>query len=432
MNASSGSEAGSAAGSEAGSAAGSEAGSAASSGAGSGAGLDFGGADPAGEETLLLRNLTVVDLSRLVSGNMLTHVLADLGATVIKVEPPGKGDDLRAWQRDGVSTYWLAYSRNKDSVTLNLRDPAGMRALHRLIARADVLVENYRPGTLERMGLGRDLLQRLNPRLVLVRISGWGQTGRFARKGGFGSLIEAMSGFAAMNGFADRPPVLPPFAMADTVAGLYGAMLAVSAVHRTRAADQPAVTEIDLSLFEPLFASLGPMAAEYQLTGRTVERSGSRSPTHAPRNVYRTRDDRWVALSAGMEGTLARLFEGIGRPEAMKDPRFATHEARLANIDLLDDMIQAHLEKLTLEEALGFFEERDITAGPVCDIADLMVHPSVTESGLLAEQPTGDGRTVAVHAAPYRINGQRPPIRRTAPCPGQDNEHWLGNADATP
>jgi len=378
-----------------------------------------------GDPTVLLDDLIVVDLSRLVSGNMLTHLLADMGAQVIKVEAPRKGDELRAWQRQGVSTYWMAYSRNKDSVELDLRSPSGMASLRSLIARAHVLVENFRPGTLERMGLSMAALQELNPRLVVVRISGWGQTGLFADKGGFGSLIEAMSGFAAMNGFADRPPVLPPFAMADTVAGLYGASLALAALHRQRVEPQPQVKEIDLSLFEPLFSVLGPHAAEYSLTGSVTPRSGSRSPTHAPRNVYRTRDDRWVALSAGMEGTLIRLFEGIGRPQALSDPRFATHEARLANIDALDDMIQAYIARLSLHEALAFFAERDITAGPVCDVADLLRHPYMIDRDLMVEQPTHDGRSAPVHAAPYKVNGRRPAIRRPAPALGQDNARWL-------
>lgn len=387
----------------------------------------------AATEPLPLAGLRVVDLSRLVSGNMLTHVLADLGATVIKVESPHKGDELRAWQRAGMSTYWLAYSRNKDSVELDLRSAEGMAGLRTLLGGADVLVENFRPGTLERMGLGLDALRTLSPRLVLVRISGWGQTGPFANRGGFGSLIEAMSGFAAMNGHGDRPPVLPPFAMADSVAGIYGAALALAAVHRQKMAQQAEVQEIDLSLFEPLFSILGPQAAEYQLTGQTTPRSGSRSPTHAPRNVYRTRDGKWVALSAGMENTLARLFEGIGHPEGLKDPRFATHEGRLANIDALDDLIQGHLAKLDLHEALAFFAERDITAGPVCDIADLLQHPYMRERELLVEQTAPDGRKVLVHAAPYRINGRRPPIRRAAPVLGQDDGKWLaggGQADA--
>lgn len=379
----------------------------------------------AGDSTQPLAAVKVVDLSRLVSGNMLTHVLADLGATVIKVEPPRKGDELRAWQRDGMSTYWLAYSRNKDSVELNLRTEDGMAKLAGLLSDADILVENFRPGTLERMGLGKERLNALNPKLVVVRISGWGQTGQFASKGGFGSLIEAMSGFAAMNGFAELPPVLPPFAMADSVAGIYGAALALAALHGQRGNATPSVQEVDLSLFEPLFSILGPQAAEFQLTGRPTPRSGSRSPTHAPRNVYKTCDGKWVALSAGMEGTLARLFEGIGYPEGLLDPRFSSHEARLKNIDALDTLIQGHITKLTLAEALEFFAVRDITAGPVCDIADLLEHPYIAESKLLVDQVAPDGRTVSVHAAPYRINGERPAIRRSAPTLGQDNSTWF-------
>lgn len=380
----------------------------------------------ASDSTQPLRDVKVVDLSRLVSGNMLTHVLADLGATVIKVEPPRKGDELRAWRREGMSTYWLAYSRNKESVELNLRTPDDMAKLTGLLADADILVENFRPGTLERMGLDKERLNAINPKLVVVRISGWGQTGQFAGKGGFGSLIEAMSGFAAMNGFADLPPVLPPFAMADSVAGIYGAALALAAMHGQRGNATPAVQEVDLSLFEPLFSILGPQAAEYQLTGKPTPRSGSRSPTHAPRNVYKTSDEKWVALSAGMEGTLARLFEGIGYPEGLQDQRFSTHEARLKNIDALDALIQGHITKLTLPEALDFFAVRDITAGPVCDIADLLQHPYIAESRLLVDQVAPDGRTVSVHAAPYRINGERPPIRRGAPTLGQDNATWFG------
>ena len=380
----------------------------------------------------LLDGVRVVDLSRLVSGNMLTHVLADMGAEVIKVEPPGKGDELRAWKRKGVSTYWLTYCRNKQSVCIDLRSDTGREQLRMLLGEAQILVENFRPGTLERMGLDRAALQVINPRLVVVRISGWGQTGLFASKGGFGSLIEAMSGFAAMNGHADRPPVLPPFAMADSVAGIYGASLALAALHRQGRSDAPEVQEIDLSLFEPLFSILGPQAAEFKLTGAPTARSGSRSPTHAPRNVYRTLDDRWVALSAGMEGTLQRLFDGIGFPDGLKDPRFASHEARLANIDDLDALIQDHIGALTLDQALVFFADRDITAGAVCDIADLMEHPYIRDRELLVDLVDDEGRTLPVHAAPYKINGRRPPIRRGAPSIGQDDQRWLAGTAREP
>ena len=378
-----------------------------------------------GQETLALADVIVIDLSRLVSGNMLTHVLADMGAQVIKVERPGKGDELRAWQRKGVSTYWLAYSRNKDSVSLDLRDPEGLIALKDLIQKADILVENFRPGTLEKMGLDTKSLQALNPKLVVIRISGWGQTGVFSERGGFGSLIEAMSGFASMNGFADRPPVLPPFAMADTIAGIYGSTLALALLQKQRQSSNPTVQEVDLSLFEPLFSVLGPQAAEYQLTGEVTPRSGSHSPTHAPRNVYQTQDGRWIALSAGMEGTLKRLFEGIGVPKGLEDPRFSSHEARLANIDDLDRLIQGHISKLNLEHALAFFKEMDITAGQVCDVSDLIDHPYIRDREMLVETKIENGESVLIHATPYKINGQRPPIRRAAPTLGQDNDKWF-------
>jgi formyl-CoA transferase len=379
---------------------------------------------------LPLSDLLVVDLSRLVSGNILTHVLADLGAEVLKIESPGKGDDLRAWRRGGVSTYWLAYCRNKQSVALNLREADDLQALKDLLARADVLVENFRPGVLEKMGLSRTQLQAFNPRLVVMRISGWGQTGLYAGKPGFGSLIEAFSGFAAMNGFADRPPVLPPFALADTVAGLYGAAIANALVLKQRGSVQPEVQEVDLSLFEPLFAMLGPQAAEYTVTGKVYPRAGSRSPTHAPRNVYQTRDGTWIALSAGMDGTLARLFAGIGCPEAMDDPRFSSHEARIANVDALDTLIQNHVGQLSLQEALDFFEERDITAGPVFDISDLMQHPYVRDRQMLVDTSTPEQQTLPVHATPFVLNGVRPAIRRAAPSLGQDNARWVKHRKA--
>ena len=381
---------------------------------------------------LPLNDLLVVDLSRLVSGNILTHVLADLGAQVLKIESPDKGDDLRAWRRGGISTYWLAYCRNKQSVALNLRDSDDLQALKELLANADVLVENFRPGVLEKMGLSRTELQAINPKLVVIRISGWGQTGLFAGKPGFGSLIEAFSGFAAMNGFADRPPVLPPFALADTVAGLYGASIANALVLKQRRSHSPEVQEVDLSLFEPLFAMLGPQAAEYTLSGQVYPRAGSRSPTHAPRNVYQTRDGTWIALSAGMDGTLARLFAGIGCPEAMEDPRFSTHEARIAHVDALDALIQNHVGQLSLQEALDFFEERDITAGPVFDISQLIEHPYIQDREMLVTTTTSDQVSLPVHATPFKLNGARPAIRRAAPQVGQDNARWVKHRKARP
>ncbi len=371
-----------------------------------------------------LKDTLVLDLSRLVSGNVLTHVLADLGATVLKVESPQGGDDLRAWQRAGVSTYWAAYSRNKQSIALNLRSAAGMAHLERLLGQAQVLVENFRPGTLEKMGLSPERLQALNPRLVVIRISGYGQTGALAHKPGFGSLVEGLSGFAALNGFPDREPVLPPFAMADSVCGLYGASLAMAWVHHQQQAETPSLKTIDLSLFEPLFGLLGPHAAEYHLTGQVPQRSGSRSPTHAPRNVYQSRDGKWFALSAGMAGTLQRLFEALDLPDALSDPRFATHEARLRHVQALDELLQSRFQTRDLDELMDLFDACDVTAGPILTIADLMQHPQVTSRELLVDVDSPQGVRIPVHGVPHQVNGVRPPIRASAPKLGEHNARW--------
>ena len=254
-----------------------------------------------------LEGIRVLDLSRLVSGNMVTHVLADYGADVVKIEKPGSGDDLRNWTTDGVSTHWKVYCRNKKSISLDLRKVKGREILLKLVERFDVLVENFKPGTLEKWGLGPDVLQEKNPKLTVVRISGWGQTGPWSHKPGFGSLVEAMSGFAAMNGFGDRPPVLPPLAMADMIAGLYGAFSVMVAVREVEQKDGEGQV-IDLSLFEPILSILGPMSAIHSISKEVPLRTGSLSNTTAPRNVYQCKDGKFVALSASMQAMFERLM----------------------------------------------------------------------------------------------------------------------------
>ena len=258
--------------------------------------------------------MRVLDLSRLFAGNMLTQMLGDFGAEVIKVEPPA-GDTLRAWRTEGVATHWKIYARNKKSLCLELRKPAAPRARPRARALGRAcFVESFRPGTLEKMGLAPDALLALNPKLVIVRISGWGQDGPYRRRPGFGTLVEGMSGFAAINGFADREPVLPPMYLADGVAGLYGAsaaMIALREVEQNGGRGQV----IDLPLLDPLFAILGPQAANYRLTGKVKPRTGSRSTNSAPRNAYRCKDGRYVGLSASTQKMAERLFRAIGRPD---------------------------------------------------------------------------------------------------------------------
>jgi crotonobetainyl-CoA:carnitine CoA-transferase CaiB-like acyl-CoA transferase len=370
-----------------------------------------------------LDDLRVVDLSRLVAGNILTHVLADLGAEVIKVEKPGCGDDLRNWRTRGVPLWWQVYGRNKKSLCLDLRQPAGRDLLLRLVETSNILVENYRPGTLEKMGLGPEALHERNPGLVVVRVSGWGQTGRFRDKPGFGSLVEAFSGFAAMNGFADRPPVLPAFAMADAFAGLYGALAALTALRVVERGGQGQV--IDLALLEPILALLGPKAAEHKLTGETTHRMGSRCTIQAPRDVYRTRDGRYLALSTGTQGMAERLFRAIGHPELLDDPRFRTNAGRLRNRDEVESIVAEFIAERTQADALAFFEQAEVTVGPVCDEADLAADPYVAEREVLIELPDALAGRLPMHNVVPRLSATPGALRRPAPSLGEHTAEIL-------
>src|SRR5262245_48171521 len=261
-----------------------------------------------------LDGIVVLDLSRLVAGNMLSLQLADFGAEVVKIEDPGKGDPLRDWRVEGVSAYWKVYARNKKSVTLALRQADGKELLLRLVRDAQVFIESFRPGTLERMGLAPADLSRHNPRLVIVRVSGWGQDGPYRDRPGFGTLVEAMSGFAAKSGFEDRPPVLPPLALADMVAGLYGSSAVLTALREVEVHGGSGQV-VDLPLTAPPLSSPGPEAAVARRSATIKPRLGSRSTTAPPRNVFATSDGRWIAISASIQAMAERVFRAIGRAD---------------------------------------------------------------------------------------------------------------------
>jgi crotonobetainyl-CoA:carnitine CoA-transferase CaiB-like acyl-CoA transferase len=370
-----------------------------------------------------LSGVRIVDLSRLVSGNMVTHVLADFGAEVIKVEDPRRGDDLRHWRVEGVSTFWKVYARNKRSLALDYRGETGLAILRDLIGTADVLVENFVPGKLERMGLApADLLAR-HPRLVIVRISGWGQTGPYKSKPGFGTLIEAMSGFASMNGFPDRPPVLPPLALADMVAGLYGSTAVMVALRHAERTGKGQV--VDLSLFEPMLSVLGPEAANYELTGQVSPRLGSRSNTSAPRSVYECSDGAFVAMSASMQGMVERLFRAMGRPDLITDPRFLTNPDRIRNNEVLDGIIADFMRQRTRQEVLDLFGAEGVTVGPVCDVADLEQSPYVIERESLISLPDDEMERLPMHNVVARLSETPGAIRTPAPALGQHTAEIL-------
>ena len=377
-----------------------------------------------------LDGVRVLDLSRLVAGNMLSLQLADLGADVIKIEPP-QGDPLRDWLDDGKPLFWKVYARNKRSIVLNLRNAAGKEALLHIAERADVLIENFRPGTLEQMALGPDVLQARNPDLVVVRISGFGQTGPYAQLPGFGTLVEAMSGLAARTGFPDREPVLPPLALADMIAGLYGANAVATALfarERGRARGQI----IDLSLLEAMFSVLGPEAAIFRTTGKVKERTGSGSSTTAPRNVYRCADGKYVAMSASIQSMAKRVFEVIGRADMLDDPRFRTNSDRVRNRALVDEAIGAWFATRTRDAALETMRAAGVTVGPVYDIDDAVQDSHFREREILVEVEDRELGSIPMHNIVPRLSNTPGTWRRPAPSLGQHTDAILAEAGYDP
>jgi formyl-CoA transferase len=370
-----------------------------------------------------LDGVRVLDLSRLVAGNTLTGVLADFGAEVIKVEPAA-GDTLRAWTTKDVQTNWKLYARNKKSVALELRKPEARELLLKLAEKADVFVESFRPDTLEKMGLAPDVLLARNPRLVIVRISGWGQTGPYRRRPGFGTLVEGISGFASFNGFPDREPVLPPMYMADSYAGLYGASGVLIALREVEVNGGKGQV-IDLPLLDPVFTVLGPQAANHRLTGEVKPRTGSRSTNSGPRNAYRTSDGHYVALSASTQKMAERVFASIGRADLIDDPRYRTNAGRVKNAAELDAIIGAFIAGKTQAENVAFFEAAEVTIGPIYDITQILRDPHFIEREVIADYPDADMGEYPMHHVVPRLSGTPGAIRTVAPKLGQHNRELL-------
>jgi crotonobetainyl-CoA:carnitine CoA-transferase CaiB-like acyl-CoA transferase len=371
-----------------------------------------------------LDGVRVLDVSRLVAGNMLSVQLADYGAEVIKIEDPKRGDPLRDWRVKGASVHWKVYGRNKKSLGLSLREARGRELLMKLVATADILIENFRPGTLEAMELGPDVLHGANPGLVIVRISGFGQDGPYRDRPGFGTLVEAMSGFAAKNGYADRPPVLPPTSLADMVAGLYGASAVLVALrHREVGGGKGQV--LDLPLLDPLFSILGPDAAMFRLTGTLPARTGSRSNIAGPRNVFRTSDGHWIAISASMQTMVERLYRAVGRPDMIADPRFRTNADRVRNAEASEAPIAAFIAERTLEEGLAAFEAAEITAAPVYDVEQFMADPHVQAREIVVEVPDEELGSVPMHNVVGRLSDTPGRLRRPAPAIGEHTAEIL-------
>ena len=371
-----------------------------------------------------LEGVRVLDLSRLAAGNMISHMLADHGADVIKVERPEKGDDLRTWKVNNISHWWHVYSRNKRSLSLNIKTKEGTEILKKLISTADVFIENFVPGTLEKWGYTKEVFDSLNPNLILVRISGWGQTGLYKNFPGYGSLVEGMSGFASMTGEENQGPLLPPTALADMISGLSGVsaiMFALFAQKNQKAKSQT----IDLSLFEPLFSIIGPWAAHYKITGELPKKMGNKSPVASPRNIYKTKDNKYVSLSASMQTMWEKLAKVIKREDLIANVVFLDNEKRVKNQNILDPIIEEFMSKYDQQELLEIFEQNGVTVGPVLDISDLVEHPYIKDREILINLNTKDDGEIPMHNVFPRLSETSGKIKREAPQLGQDNNDIL-------
>lgn len=377
------------------------------------------------ERTGPLDGLRVLDLSRLVAGNMISLQLADFGAEVVKLEEPKSGDTLRAWRIEGQPLFWKVYGRNKKSVTLNLKAQAAREALEQLVGSAAVLIESFRPGYLEEMGLSPAELLAINPRLVIVRVSGFGQTGPYAARPGFGTLVEAMSGFAAMNGFADREPVLPPLALADMIAALHGVAATMIALREVELKGGEGQV-VDLSLLDSMVSILGPVAMDYELTRKVPERIGSATHGSAPRNVYLTKDGRWIAISGTTQRMAERIFAAIGRPEVMTRPHLVTNAGRVRNRAEIDAELGGWIAEHDLADCMSVFEAAGVTAAPVYDASQMAEDPHFVTRPVLTRRPDADLGSVVMHDVTMRLSRTPGSIRYPAPALGQHNTEILG------
>jgi formyl-CoA transferase len=333
-----------------------------------------------------LENVTVIDCATLIAGPMAATFMADFGADVVKVEHPEFGDSVRNFGREGQELSWKWLGRNKRSVALDLGDEAGAEAFKRLVDEADVLFEAFRPGTMERWGLGWEELHERNPDLVMVRTSGFGQTGRYSDRPGFGTLAEAMSGFAEVTGFPDKPPTLPSLGLADAVAACYSTWAAMFALY-WRDVGGGVGQYIDTSLVEPLFSIMGRLTVDYAVNGTVKTRTGNRSAYSAPRNTYQTSDGRWVAISGSAESIAHRILQAVGGDELADDPRYATAASRLEHGDELDATIAEWMRERTREEVLEVFEAHEAAIGPVYNTRDIFEDDYFWERGALEHVP---------------------------------------------
>jgi crotonobetainyl-CoA:carnitine CoA-transferase CaiB-like acyl-CoA transferase len=377
-------------------------------------------------ESAPLSGVKVIDIANFLAGPMASMFLADFGADVTKVERPDTGDELRYWgnNKNGVGLMYKLVNRSKRSVTADLRTPIGVEIVKRLVKDADIIIENYRKGTLERWGLGYDVLSAINPGLIMVRLTGFGQTGPNSHRPGFGTLAEGYAGYAYVTGYPDRPPLLPGFGLADDTAGLMGAYLAMVALEEKRRSGKGQVVEF--GIYEPLFTLLGPQVVDYDQLGLVQERNGSRLPFTAPRNTYITKDEKWVSISGSAQSTFERMCEALGVRELSSDARFLDNRLRVQNAVALDDVLQTAIKKFDRDDLIALFDEFGAAVAACNNIAEIFEDPHIqARENIVALDDDELGGPIRMQNVVGRFSRTPARIRHPGPALGSSNREVL-------
>lgn len=373
-----------------------------------------------------LDGIKVLELGQLIAGPFATKMLGEFGAEVIKIEPPGTGDPLRKWRmlHEGTSVWWASQSRNKKSVTLNLHEPEGQQVIRQLVADVDVIVENFRPGTLEKWNLGFEDLRKINPRLIMLRVSGYGQTGPYKDLPGFGVVGEAMGGLRHLSGEPDRPPVRVGISIGDSLSALHGVIGVLLALrHRDQFNGEGQM--IDVALYESVFNMMESTLAEYSVFGHVRQPAGSSLPGITPSNAYRCADGKYALVAGNGDSIFKRLMALIGREDIGNDPAFAHNDGRAAQADYIDGVIGQWTAQHTLDEVLGQLHEHRIPGGRIYDAADIAQDPHYQARQMLIDGELEDGTPVTLPGVLPKLSATPGDVRRRAPLLGQDTQEIL-------
>ena len=374
----------------------------------------------------------MLELGSLIAGPFCGKTLADFGAEVIKIEPPGDGDPLRKWRRmrNGTSLWWHVQSRNKKSVSCDLRQPEGQEVVRRIARGCHIVIENFRPGALEKWNLGWDVLSRDNPKLILVRISGYGQTGPYRERPGFAAIAEALAGMRYITGFPDRPPVRPNLSIGDTIASLHGVIGALLALHHLKSGGTGQV--IDVALYESVFNCMESLLPEYDAQGYVRERSGSALPGIAPSNLYPCSDRSYVLIAGNADSLYRRLMTTIGREDLRDDPALAKNDGRAAQMERIDAAIAQWTVRYTQEEVLTQMEQAEVPAGRIYSAADIAKDPHYAARGMLQDIVAGDGEPLKVPGVIPKLSATPGAIRTAAPKLGEHTDEVLTGLGFSP